>query len=271
MSENRVRLVSGLRFRDGEPEDTDELFALIRAAFGEGLLQYSIYQAKESIVFLRSQLASETFRIAECCGSLVGYYHVVRVGDTLFTKYLAAIHKRGCGIVAPALIRDLIEMGVILDCKAIELDVLAGSASLISLYRRYGARPMSTSYAYKVNLSQVSMLPGLSISDEEMSAGLEQEKQRGFSMVKAYWGSSQMVIGLLGGNTCKILDDGGLSVMEIASLISSYFPTRTEFLVTSPKFPDEHIPLARIDEFIRMRGPERELRNSHRPEPSKLE
>jgi hypothetical protein len=259
--EDRNDPVSGLRLRDGKPDDAEELFALIRAAFGERLLQYSIYQANESVAYLRVQLDKEILRIAECEGVPVGYYHAVKTESTLFVKYLAAIHRRHCGIVAPTLVRDAIKSGCLMQCSAIECEVPAWNKRLIALYHRYDTNPISASYIYRVDLARVPRVPGLSISPLELEASLTQEMKQGFSKVTARWKSSEIVIGVLNGGACKILDDGGLPVMEIASMIAGYFPNRTHLIAISPQRPEENIPLADIDEFVRMRRPERELRN----------
>jgi hypothetical protein len=254
MSEDRIDQASGLSLRDGRPEDAEELFVLIRTAFSERLLQYSIYQASESVAYLRVQLGKEIFRVAEWRGVLVGYYHAVKNEGMLYVKYLAAIRVRECGLIAPTLVRDAIEIGRLMEMIGIECDVPAWNKTLIALYHRSGAKQISTLYAYKVDLSQVPKVHGLSISPIELMASLTEEKRQGLSKVTARWKSSEIVIGLLGGRICKILDSGGLSATETASLVSGYFPARTYLLGTSSELPDEQIPLASIDKLVRTGG-----------------
>jgi hypothetical protein len=200
------------------------------------------------------QLDTEMFRLAEHEGVLVGYYQAIKIESILFTKYMATIHKRGCGVVAPALIGDAIELGRLMDCSTIEVDAMAGNRRLISLYARFGGKLISTSYVYRIDLSRVPKVTGLSISPIELDASLTQEQQQGLSKVNARWNSFQMIIGLLAGHSCKILDNGGLSDIEIASLISGYFVSRTYLMATSTALPDERIPLASIDKLIRLGG-----------------
>ena len=254
VSEDRIDQASDLRLRDGKPEDAEELFSLIRTAFGDRLLQYSIYQSSGSVAYLRIQLDKEIFRIAACEGVPVGYYHAHKTESTFHTKYLAAVRQRSCGIVAPALVRDAIRMACLMQCSALECEVPAWNKRLIALYHRYGANQVGTSYIYRVDLSRVPKKLGLSISPLELRGGLTQEKQQGFSKITARWESSEVVIGLLNEDACKILDGGGLSVMDIAGLISSSFPTRNHLLVTSTRLPDEYVPLAGLEELARLGG-----------------
>ena len=241
--------------REAVATDAEAIFSLKRSVFGDNYLLYTIYQAKQSLEFLRSLIAVQEFVVAERASKIVGYYNAVPRSRYLFINYIAVARQAVSQGVGTMLLRNCAAKARQIGYIGIELDVFAGNRRAIDWYEQIGFETVDDSYLYRVSLRDTakSTIAPVTTSDE-LDCALAEETRQGFSKLTCRYMEQEILVGLIGGHTCKLLQScGTLTDHESAGAIAALFPDRS-YLILSPQTPPAAtLPVINCQRSIRMR------------------
>lgn len=176
--------------RAAEPADAEAILGLKQATFATTTLRYTIYQAPQSVHYLR-RLISETataganyLYVAVQNNQIIGYYHALRQETQFFLNYIVITGTvRGQG-VGTRLLLHCEGMGRAIGCRRLVLDALANNQVVLLWYQRRGYRPEGSFFHVRLAVNKatderVGARPQWSAA--AWDAALQQEKIQGFS------------------------------------------------------------------------------------------
>jgi ribosomal protein S18 acetylase RimI-like enzyme len=246
---------SEIVLREAIVTDAEAIFSLKRSVFGDTYLLYTIYQTRQSLEFLRSLITVQEFVVAERGPKIVGYYNALPRNDYLFLNYIAVAPQIASQGVGTMLVLNCAAKAGQIGCIGIELDVFASNRSAIRWYERIGFEAVDDSYLYRVSLrkiAQSTIVPAT--ASDELECALAEEQRQGFSKLTCKYMEQELVVGLIAGGTCKLLQPcGTLTDDESAGAIAALFPHRSYLILSSHRPPRATLAIVNYERSIRMR------------------
>jgi len=137
----------------------------------------------------------------------------------------------------------------------IELDVFASNWRAVRWYQRSGFEIVSDLHLYRLCLRDMPRSTFVPVvGSAEMQRALDEEQRQGFSKLTCRYLEQQLLVGLIAGHTCKLLQPcSTLSDHEAASAIAALFPKRSCLILSSQNPPDADLPVVDCQRSIRMR------------------
>lgn len=234
-----AQALPSIDLRSASPRDAGGIYALGEQVFGSLQFLYTIYQAPQSVSYLRQLLANSDpnrrITVAMAGEELVGYYDASLDEDEAFLSYIAASPKvqgRGIGTL---LLNHLGSLAGEKGCRQVVLDVFQSNTAARQWYERLGFQQTSESKLARVGLSDLlaSDAPQLKYDSEQLQRALSEEAQGGFSKVLCACGPGNLTVGLIGGHTCKLLAYDGISLPQAANALALRFRHERNTLVFS--------------------------------------
>ena len=250
-----------IHLRPASEDDVESIFALKRDAFGDDLLRYSMFQAPQSIHYLRELLAhqSESFLnsfVVVCrADEVLGYYHAVRRNADFFLSYIAvAATAQGQGL-GNLLLKHYEDSGRALGFHRLMLDVSDSNQRVRDWYLSHGYGCDTVSFSAIIVPYELASTGAFSLrcDVEAWAHAVEEEQARGFSKVKCLCGSGEITVGLIGGGVCKLLDHEGIGLDDAVLAVAHRFcAERTALIVTSISTVPPDWPLLSVEKRRRL-------------------
>jgi ribosomal protein S18 acetylase RimI-like enzyme len=245
--------MSDIVLRRASVDDGEQIFALKRQVFGSTSLPYTIYQAEQSLNYLRDIIPVDRFTVATSGLDIVGYYHAFRRGTSFFLNYIATspYHRGHC--VGQALLHDCIATAQTAALDSVDLDVFASNSSVVNWYSKNGFVITGETYVQRFSIShplRAAIEP--MVDQSEMDRGLTEEQQRGFSQLPFSYNGSEFVVGVIAGHTCKLLQWRDVVPQELGGAISCLLPSRSFLVITSSRLLALSLPLLSYEHSLRM-------------------
>jgi ribosomal protein S18 acetylase RimI-like enzyme len=246
---------SEIVLREAVVTDAEAIFSLKKSAFGDTYLQYTIYQTRQSLEFLRSLIAVQKFVVAERDSRIIGYYNAVPHDGYLFINYIAVGPEAASQGVGTMLIHSCAAKAGQVGCIGIELDVFASNRRAIHWYERIGFELVNDVYLYRVCLRNIPRSPIVPVvASDELERALSEEQRQGFSKLTCRYMEQELLVGLIAAHTCKLLENcNTLTDHESIGAIAALFPDRSYLILSSHRPPPAALPVVTYERSIRMR------------------
>lgn len=237
--------------------DVCMIYALMVEAFGKTSLPYTIYQSPLSIRYLGQLITSSSrddFYVLQEGSQIIGYYHAVKDSSELFLNYIAVSSlARGRGL-GTRLLEHFELNGFSRQCRLLSLEVFEKNISVMEWYLKNGYRDASAKYLVRIRICDYPQSDYLHISaeDSEWYQAYSQEAFYGFSKVRCKCGSGYLTVGLIGGDTIKLLTYEGVSAEEAISALVWYFRSVRTVLILTLNSLLKDIPYISVDKTIRL-------------------
>lgn len=252
---NTVGIVGTIR--RARRSDCRSIYRMKQDAFQSYLL-YSVYQTHASMRYLRELLTQSAddsanhFYLLECNGIPMGYYHAVASAERLHLNYIAVDHDvRGQGI-GDELLRHYESLGRVLKLERLTVDVYESNPTALEWYLSKGYARIGEKYQLRLAIPKKAKigLELLSFSSEDWERARKREAYWGFSRLECKFGSASITVGLIGGNTCRLMSYSNIERESAACLVCQTFAGRREVLImdadTRPDFDLEIIGVERV-------------------------
>jgi ribosomal protein S18 acetylase RimI-like enzyme len=225
--------------RPAIPSDAETIYALMGKAFGETYIVYTIYQAPQSIEYIRYLIRQNDFHyFFVLCQSNqpVGYYHAFRRETDFFLNYVAVLPGMQGNGLGQVLLEHYEDKGWKEGCTRLVLDVFDSNAIAKKWYLSHGYQIESFSYLTRLSMwNQNIVRPsiGLTYDVEQWNRALQEEQEHGFSKIKCSSGPIQLTVGLIAGNVCRLMDYSNISLDDAIISIIRMFGSHRRVLVIS--------------------------------------
>lgn len=240
------------------PGDLEALDQLMRSAFPTQMLEYTIFRSPKSISFLQKLLTTDQVinqvYVATAQGSIAGYYHARGTGGCFMLNYIA-VDKRFRNQGLGRLLLDHFEREARLSgYSMVGLDVYVNNERAYDWYLNRSYRPTHHTRQIVVEVQRIAYgKPVLHWDNVELSDAIREESLQGFSKVKAQSTDAKLVVGIIGGDVCKLLEYEGLSLDEALSEICSQFSgARTELVVGGLDQIPRNLQIKQSSEIVRL-------------------
>jgi ribosomal protein S18 acetylase RimI-like enzyme len=222
------------------PSDAAEIYNLKRDSFGETYLGYTIYQAPESLHYLRDLIADgpEKSDHAICVlrndSRLIGYYDAALLGREHFLNYIAvAGDYRGRG-AGSRLLDHFENAGINCGCKKLGLDLFGSNLRAQDWYYKRGYQLEKASYLAQLQLGMVrGGRADLNFSIEDFTRAMSQETRLGFSKLECLCDSGRITLGFINKTICKILHCEGMDLEAAIQAVANRCFKEREILIVS--------------------------------------
>jgi len=236
---NALQLANKVDIRTATPEDVPGIFALATSLFGTKQFLYTIYQAPPAQGYLEKRVAAGSrtnpFFVLEVYGKLIGYYEALVGERNCFLNYIG-IDKSFAGHGFGNLLLTHFS-GLARDCGRTELalEVFESNQRALSWYRRQGFEQKAVRYFTRVGIADLAADTNLKafLNAAELRAALDDEAAQGFSKVVCDVGKHAILLGLIGGHSCKLLDCSGLPVDTAAEISAALMRGKRQVLIVS--------------------------------------
>jgi ribosomal protein S18 acetylase RimI-like enzyme len=225
--------------------DAERVYELKRSVFGATYLPFTIFQSPKSVSYLRELIGSSgphAIFVLEKRSEVCGYYDGIVTGETTwFLAYIAVENVwRGHGF-GDALLRHFEAEGRKRDRKEAALDVFASNARAVKWYEGHGYTVAGRLGFLRTRLGRLDGrgAGGLRMPEEALRFALDEEGRRGFSKVDALWGTGRLCVGLIGGDSVRLLSCEGMSLSSAAKALAARFQGERETLILSG--PEEEL------------------------------
>jgi len=223
--------------RRARAEEAATIFAIKRAAFAASSLPFSIYQSPKAITYIQGLIRDVQYHhyfVADEGAAVVGYYHALVAEGGLFLNYIATDEAaRGSG-VGRALYAHFEGRAIALGLPKAVLDVSEGNGGARAWYLRKGYRETRRTRLARIALesgSAASNVRSLSCDSEALACALAQEQERGFSRISCRLGDRSVEVGLIGGDTCKLLGGNAPTEDAVAAVAQTFSSMRRVLIV----------------------------------------
>lgn len=252
--------------RPARPAEAPAIYALLREVFGERFLSYTIYQAQESTRYLAEVIGqgpegSGQRIFVSCAGeALGGYYHAIVQGEEYFLNYIAVVWAamhRGLGT---ALLTHYEQTGFAAGCEWLALDVFESNEEAHAWYARRGYRVHKATYSVRVDMKAMGPddAQGIYWEEADLEKALLDERRQGFGKLECRLRGGRIVLGVIGGRSCRLLGIESLDLAEAIAAVSGGFGTdREALIVSSLSEVPRGLPVLSSDKSLRMRKPAR--------------
>jgi ribosomal protein S18 acetylase RimI-like enzyme len=222
------------------PADADAIYHLIRDSFGENYLGFTIYQAPESLHYLRDLIADGPEKSGHAIyvlrneNRISGYYDAALLGREHFLNYIAVAGEyRGCG-AGGRLLDHFENAGITSGCKKLGLDLFGSNLKAQDWYNKRGYRLEKTSYVAQIQLKRISGgRADLHFGIDEFDCAISQEKRLGFSKLECKSDSARIMVGFINRTICKILHYEGIELESAIEAVANRFSNEREILIVS--------------------------------------
>ena len=222
--------------RRASVDDAEQIFALKRSVFGSTSLPFTIYQAEESLNYLKDIIPTDRFVVAVLTSEVVGYYHAIQRENALLLNYIATSSQHRGNCIGTRLLQDCQTAAEGAGVGAVELEVFESNAAAVSWYEKNGFKVVRGTHWYRISTRYIPPVDApATVFDSELSGALAEERRRGFSKIACSWQGRQLVVGLIARHTCKLLESNDTAPQEVAGMISSLFPSREYLVISSPE------------------------------------
>jgi ribosomal protein S18 acetylase RimI-like enzyme len=238
-----LQLAEKADIRTAEPGDVAGIFTLATSLFGARQFLYTIYQAPQAIRHLEKLVSARNpanpFVVLKVDGHLLGYYEALIRHGACFLNYIGvdnAVAGQGYGNL---LLTHLAGLARGCGCSELALDVFQSNGRALTWYERSGFEQEGKKYFTRLSLEGVSGgKPVQALVDtSELQAALADEASNGFSNVCCQVDGKTILLGLIAGHSCKVLDCGDLNInLAIDAIPALLKPTR-KFLIVSSDHP----------------------------------
>jgi len=255
MPTQRLTTAFDITLREAVSTDAEAIFYLMRSAFLDTYLVYTVYQASQTLEFLRSLIPVQEFAVAESGTEIVGYYNAVPRNGYLFLNYIAVTPRIASQGVGTKLVLDCASKAGQNGCAGIELDVFASNRRAVRWYERIGFEIVKSSHVYRLCLRKLPKPTTHPMAHSlELQRALLEEQHHGFSKLACKYMAHEFLVGLIAGHTCKLLQSSdSLSDHDSAAAIAALFPHRSYLILRSNKPPVSSLPVADHQVSLRMR------------------
>lgn len=245
-------------------DDAPSVYNLIAQGFGDRYLTYTIYQAPESVAYLRQLIANpssamqRTLYVLEQVGRLVGYYEAMQRGIEFWLNYVVvdtAVRRRGIG---QALLEHFEHTAQQFHCQRLVLDVFDSNQPARDWYYLQGYQHQSATFQIRLSTSMLddASVHPLTYSDESWHNACDEERSRGFSKVESGCGPGRITVGLIGGRVCKLLEYVGVDLEDAVAAVCRHFHnTRSELILTALEAIPIHWPVLSAEKTLRLVKP----------------
>lgn len=223
--------------------DAERVYAMLHEAFGATYLEWTIFRSPKSVTYLQSLITDPENSRHEIFLSEDGFYDAVRTADALFLNYIGSLRKGAGNALLEHFESRARELGL-----ATVLDVFASNDTARGWYERRGYPRISSSWQAMVPMSEIERGVALTCDAEALRAALREEQERGFSKVSC----GEIEVGLIAGDTARLLARGDLDPFEAASRVAATF-RRERLIVPALSARPDRWPGERVEELIRMR------------------
>jgi GNAT superfamily N-acetyltransferase len=221
-----------------EPPDAADIYALTAEAFGTRYIQYTIFQAPQSVHYLHELIAGglsgngHIIYVMRNADGIFAYYDAVLADKEMFLNYIAVTDrykKRGYGSI---LLNHYEDLGRQHGCSRLSLDLFESNAVACEWYRKSGYATQAESYQAQVLLRKdVKEGLGLHCRIEDLEYALSQEKARGFSKLDCQYRSGRITLGLINFRSCKLLYRENISIEDAIAAVGNRFGNEREDMI----------------------------------------
>jgi ribosomal protein S18 acetylase RimI-like enzyme len=228
----------GCTIEEANPSDADDIYDLNMGAFGEKYIRYTIFQARESIHYLRALIADgvekskHVFYVLRKDNHIIGYYDAVHLDNEMFLNYVAITEQyRNCGL-GTFLLGHFEESGRSYGCTRLGLDLFESNSGAREWYFKNGFITEKESFLVCLKMAATSRInSNLKYQNEDLGMALSREKIRGFSKLECRCGPGRITLGFINSRICKILSFEQIGLEEAVDAINHEFGRDREFLV----------------------------------------
>lgn len=252
--------------RRARPDEAPAICALIRDALGEWVLSYTIYQAGESARYLAEVISqgpegSKQEVYVSCAGeALGGYYHAILQGKEYFLNYIAVARIARHKGLGAALLTHYEQAGRATGCESLALDVFESNEEARAWYARHGYRVQSATYSVRVDMKALRRDDAEELYWEEadLQKALLDERRRGFGNLECRLRGGRIILGVIGGRSCRLMSIENLNLAEAIAAVSRRFGTKREALIV-PSLAEvsQGLPVLSSHRSLRMSKPGR--------------
>lgn len=224
--------------RRARGSDYGSIYRMKQDAF-RGYLLYSVYQSRGSMRYLRKLLAQpyddsvNHFYLFECNGIPMGYYHAVVIADRLHLNYIA-VNRDGRGYgVGDELLCHYESLGHALKLGMLSLHVYESNPVALKWYLSRGYAQIGERYQLRLAVPESATmgLESLSFSTEDWKRARKEEVYWGFSKLECKLGSASITVGIIGGDTCKLMSCSNIGQESAAHLVCQMFAGQRHVLI----------------------------------------
>lgn len=245
------------------PNQAQAIYDLKVQVFGRGFLLYTIYQAPQSVRYLEllitrpSEVGDHDVFVVEEAKRVIGYFHAVKRQTEYFLNYIAVDTNRQHSGLGRRLLNWYEHLGLTTGCSNLTLDVFESNAPACAWYLAHGYHQVKEIYHARIPLGNWDKpAPELACAASTLQAALAQEQTWGFSKIVMSGPSGSMTVGLIGGNTCKLLAFTDITLEQAASAIRQHFGTKRSLMIVSTQssVPDQWRPVSQ-ERVLRLTKP----------------
>jgi len=223
--------------RLAEPRDVPRIHGLLRAAFGDTMLPYSVYQAEESAIHLGEVIArsadDDRFWVLDEAGDVAGFHEARIDGRHGFLSFIAlAPERRGSGL-GSLLLEHFESSCASRGCGSAGLHVVRSETSAFGWYLRRGYREVRASYSLRMALPEIEGGDRCEVDAARLEAALREERRRGFSKVTCDCDGAPVVVGLIAGSSCRLLEHLGVPLRRACSCAAALFGSSRSILIAT--------------------------------------
>lgn len=218
-----------VKIGNAEVAEIDALFRLHVRALGHHI-KYTIYQTEHSRDFFSDiamgRIPGQRLVGARVGDEPVGFYLAV-AGDESILNYIAVSESHRHNHIGSLLLADFEATSKASGARKVVLDVFEDNRGALSWYLRHGYQEVSRRHFLRLRLSTIGG-NCREVDACSWQAALDEEVLRGFSKYRVQVAGQELVIGLIGGRTYRILDKGRLSLTEALMNLQSVLGHRRE-------------------------------------------
>lgn len=233
-----------LSLRDAIAEDAPSIFDLKRTAFSR-YLPFVPYRAPASVVPLRESIVGAAARVLVEDGRVVGYAMASGDSERRHLGYIASLVPGG----GAQLLQDFEG-----SARLLTLDVFESNAVALGWYDRRGYRELASSWSFVLDRARVPRGIAPVFDGGLLKEALEEEGRRGFTQIGASVGEHRVRLGLIAGDTVRIIDPGTADLRTVFSSVAAWTASdRAHILVSgSPEPPCDDLPVTACERSFRM-------------------
>jgi lipopolysaccharide/colanic/teichoic acid biosynthesis glycosyltransferase/ribosomal protein S18 acetylase RimI-like enzyme len=253
---NTVGIVGTIR--RAHRSDCRNIYRMKQDAFQSYLL-YSVYQTRASMRYLRKLLtqpaddSANHFYLLECNGIPMGYYHAVASTERLHLNYIAVDHDvRGQG-VGDELLRHYESLGRVLKLERLTVDVYESNPTALEWYLSKGYARIGEKYQLRLAIPKNAKigLGLLSFSSEDWERARKREAYWGFSRLECKFGGASITVGIIGGNTCRLMSYSNIERDSAAYLVCQMFAGQRDVLIMNADTrPDVDLEIIGVERLL---------------------
>ncbi len=226
-------------------EDAADIYRIIVNSFYSTSLKYTIYQSSKSIKYLRDQIkksqdnSNVEYCVARANGEPLGFYNAVEREKVWFLNHIAvADNARNLG-VGQSLLDKYEESANKLCYKKVGLEVFQSNNRGYGWYQRKGYMEKGARYLYRYTIGSLwnGNTPKAIIEAGNMERALLEECSAGFSLVKGKVAQQPIILGLINGDVCNIIDYEDMEILQVARAAANTMYAFRKWIIMKSAYP----------------------------------